>query len=765
MKYIVLLVLFAVPAFAWEIDQHEAIAGEWGYHPEEGTVADVNPPAFTWRPDKSDVVYSLEVAKDAGFTDTVYTCSETPWSAHCPYVPFPAGVYYWRYRGKNVEGEYSDWSTVRTFTIPEGLVTFPMPNREELERRIPDSHPRLFFKREDITQLKELAAGSLASQWQQLVDRADALLKNPPDTSEPPLYQKDMERKGEEWKKVWWGNRVRAVKLTDAAATLAFVYRLSGDEQYGQAARALMMAFCEWDPKGSTNYNYNDEAAMPLLYYPSRTYTWAYDVFTDEERDRIRSVMKIRGEDCFNHLRFRHHLWHPYASHSNRAWHWLGEVATVFYDEIPEAPEWLSYSMTIFYTCYPVWGGADGGWHEGQAYWVSYLSRFMYWALVLDSIYDINAFDKPFFKRAGDFGLYTCPPGTKFGAFGDQVVNCGSRNIASFMGLMGAVSCNPYWKWFAEQHGDVNPGGYFGFLVAAQGRNIEARLPDDLPSSKVFRDVGIAALNTNLSDGMKNIQVHFKSSPYGTQSHGYNANNAFLVNIDGERALIRSGKRDIYGSPHHKEWMWHTKSDNAILVNGEGQFRHTHEAVGDITHFFTSDTLDVVAGEAGASYENLNRWCRRVLFFKPGVVVIHDILDAKEAAQFQWLLHAQAPFELAEDKVALQIENVGRIDVRFLTPETLTFSQKDTFDTPPHEWAFKLNEWHFTAETQEPKETMEFITLLRINNADATATMEKSEGSTVVTLTMADTTAHIYLNESQFSVEAGELSEKFVDNP
>jgi len=78
------------------------------------------------------------------------------------------------------------------------------------------------------------------------------------------------------------------------------------------------------------------------------------------------------------------------------------------------------------------------------------------------------------------------------------------------MGLMGAVAGNPYGKWFAEQHGDVNPGGYFGFLMAAQSRNVESKPPNDLPSSKVFRDVGLAALNSNLLNGAKNVQVHFK---------------------------------------------------------------------------------------------------------------------------------------------------------------------------------------------------------------------------------------------------------------
>ncbi|UKI31211.1 MAG: heparinase II/III family protein [Lentisphaeria bacterium] len=78
-------------------------------------------------------------------------------------------------------------------------------------------------------------------------------------------------------------------------------------------------------------------------------------------------------------------------------------------------------------------------------------------------------------------------------------------------------------------------------------------------------------LNTTLLDGKKNIQLQFKSSPVGTWSHGYDANNSFLLNVFGERMLIRSGRRDMYASNFHSNWMWETKSENNITVNGIGQ--------------------------------------------------------------------------------------------------------------------------------------------------------------------------------------------------
>ncbi len=757
------IVVFAgAGAFAWELNEEPAKDEEWGRRPGDGAAVETTPPTFSWRPEEAAESYELHVAAAEGFEQTVYSAA-TPWSAHCPPTPLPAGTYYWRYRAKDKEGQFSSWSASNRFVVPEGAAAFPMPDRATLLSRIPKEHPRLFFRPEDAGRLRELAEGSLAEPWRGVIARAEKLIAEPPDLSEPPKYPEGTQRKGEEWRRIWWGNRVRAIAVADGAASLAFAYRLGGDARYGEAARDLMMALCDWDPKGATNYDYNDEAAMPLLYYPSRAYTWAYDIFSSEQHERIREMMRIRGDDCFNSLARRQHLWRPYSSHHNRAWHWLGEVATTFYDVIPEAPDWLEYAVTVFYTCYPVWGDDDGGWHEGSAYWSSYLGRFLYWAMVSQSIYDIDVFTKPFFRHVGDFGLYVCPPGTQTGAFSDQSVSTTSKSIAQLMGLFAGTAGNPYWQWYAEQHGDPGPEGYFGFLAAVQQRGLQSKAPEDLPSSKVFRGTGLAVMNTNLLKGEENIQVHFKSSPFGRQSHGYNANNAFLLNLRGERALIRSGRRDIYGSPHHQKWMWETKSDNAILVNGVGQYPHTAAARGQITHFYASPSLDVAAGEAGESYANLERWARRIIFFKPYAVLIHDVLEATEPATYQWLLHAEAPFELGEKSVCWSAAN-GRLDIAFLQPEGLVLSQTNEFDVPPHDWAsFKLDEWHLTAATQQPAVSQEFITLIRIDGAAATALLEPHPGGTQVRLLLPETTADVFLGKTLFAVDAGDGAHTFDD--
>ena len=707
------------------LDESTAQPGEWGFRPDSG-MAPVrrNPPPMSWRPVEGAASYVVEVARDSAFDDVVYRIDSLMWSSHCPEIAFDRETYYWRYAALGKDGSQSAWSVHRSFRVGLESITLPKPNVSTLVARAPSTHPRLFLRPNDVPGLRLRAKTDLTSAWEDIKKRADKLLKTPPDFSEPPLYPPGTVRKSGEWKDIWWGNRRRAIAVADGAATLAFTYVITGDERYGEGARDALMALTQWDPEGSTQYRYNDEAAMPLLYMPSRAYTWAYPMLSDDDRKAVRDMMRVRGAQCFDHLRGRNHLWRPYASHSNRAWHFLGEVATAFLGEIPEAERWLDYSMTVMYTAYPVWGDSDGGWHEGTAYWASYLSRYMYWAFVVDTAYGINAFDFPYFANAGYYGMYALPPGTKTGGFGDQAGHIDDTRIGSLMRLFAAGSGNPHWAWYADQIGAGYGGGYLGFLYAANAKDVTPRAPTDLPTSRVFHGTGLAILNTDLEDASKNIQIHFKSSPMGRQSHGYNANNAFLLNVGGQQVLLDSGRRDVHGSPHHYRWMHHSKSDNAILVNGEGQTMHSASATGHIEMFQTVKVGSHVSGATENSYENLDRWERDVLLSNDNAVTIIDKLRAPNPSTFQFTLHARGPFQIKEDSATWEGPTC-RIRIAFEDTEgnPLDITQTNVFEPPPAEWSgFDLDEWHLTASTKEKRRDQKLLTRIYVEMKDPTST-------------------------------------------
>ncbi|HPD17046.1 MAG TPA: DUF4962 domain-containing protein [Planctomycetota bacterium] len=716
------IVCFAAACLAGElaVDDSPGGPGEWGFRPTEGEASDVNPPGFVWRPQKGAASYEFEVSRDAAFAQPGYRAEGLHYNAHCLPKPLERGPWHWRFRYKNGRGEPSAWSQVRAFTVAENAVEFPMPPREELLSRIPQAHPRLFVRPEQLAALRERARGDLKEPYSRLVAECERLLRNPPPTTEPPKYPPGMETKSEEWRAIWWGNRVYTINALNGAATLAFTRLLGGRDEYGQLAKRLLLAAAEWDPKGSTGYRYNDEAGMPYSYCFARTYTFLNDLLSDEERARCRRVMAIRGQEMYDNLAAKH-LWRPYDSHANRAWHKLGEVGIAFLGEIPDAAEWVWFALHVFFNAYPVWCDADGGWHEGSSYWASYISRFTWWADVMRVAMGIDAYRKPYFSQIGYYPLYLQPPGTTGGGFGDLAADRPSKSAVPVMTTFASQARNPYWQWYVDvQGGPQEEKGYIGFIRGALPR-VEPKPPADLPVSRCFRGTGQAVLNTTLLDAKDNVEVVFKSSPFGTQSHGYDAQNAFLLYAFGERLLVSTGRRDIHGSAHHTQWMWETKSTNSVTVNGQGQDKHSSASVGEITAFHTSAAFDFVAGEAARAYgDRLKRFTRRILFIKPEAIVIWDRLEAPKPSTFEWWLHAPTRMEVNGQSDIRVANGKAACRVAFLEPAGLKLALTDQFDPPPRA-RIKLTEWHLSAATPEPALDADFITTIRVHRADAAA--------------------------------------------
>lgn len=697
----------------------KAKANEWGYRPAGGREVAVNPPAFVWRPQSKAVSYEIQYSQAEDFSNCGYRAEGIVHNCHCPPKVLQQGKWHWRFRYRDAEGNPSRWSRAWSFFVPADAVRFPMPTRKELLGRVPAGHPRLFIRPRQLPHLRQQAKGKLTPAYEDMLAECDKLLARPPSVKEPSLYPASVASKSEKWREIWWGNRRRVIRALGGASKLAFAWLITENEDYGQLARRLLMAAAEWDPRGATGYRYNDEAGMPYNYYFSRTYTFVNELLSEQDKAKCREVMTIRGREMYDHLHnHRQHIWKPYGSHANRAWHFLGEIGIAFLDEIPEAADWLWYAMNVFYCVYPAWCDDDGGWHEGVGYWRSYIERFTWWADIMKTAMGVDAYRKPYFSKLGYYPMHLLPPGATSGGFGDMGARQKSDHNVTLMTALAAQSANGHWRWYVDAHGGPSQEGSVAglpYVRFARGvlPEVQAVQPDDLPPSRCFRGIGQAALNSDITDAKRNVQIIFKSSPFGSQSHGYESQNAFVVSAFGERLLIRSGERDIHGSDHHINWMWQTKSVNSITAGGQGQSPHSSVATGEIIAFHTSDAIDFVSGEAGKAYgPRLKRFTRSILFVKPDLIVIYDRLVAPRASTYQWLLHSPTEMEIAGQDDIRVVNGKAACKVSILTPQELEVSLTDKFDPPPRP-RIKLTQWHLTVGTQEPRKQAEFVTVIR----------------------------------------------------
>ena len=716
--------LCALTSFAAvTLDQRPAKPDEWGYRPVDGAVVRLNPPTFTWIAPANAVTYTVQWSHDRAFPASGTTTVEgVVWPTYTHHSAVKPGTWFWRYRFADQAGEPSEWSRIRRVEVTAEAATLPMPTLAQQRAKVPQSHPRLFMRPDDLPRLRELARGREAQAFAALRRAADGFIEAGP-TPEPAHKGSARDKNDAELVKYWWPNREQTEKACNEAETLAFVYLLSGDKRYGEAARRWVLHLASWDPKGNTNFTLNCEAGKPLLYRPARAYDWAWDMFTPDERAKIQSVFRARVIEAWNSGEVQRgvgHLQRPYGSHANRTWHKIAEAGIAFLDEIPEAPQWLDYAVNKFFACYPVWSDDDGGWHEGVSYWSGYQNKAVWWLQVAQAALGLDGLKKPFFAQVGDYPLYISPPHSPNAGFGDLAFR--PLNAPSFLeyhlrarAASGDGGNAGYWRWWADQKEMRPNAGFLGFLYRANLPALPpAKAPTDLPPSKIFHGIGIASLHTTLLDSRDDVHLVFKSSPFGSQSHGHNPQNSFQLNAYGEALLVTNGYRDLHGSKFHYQYVHSTRAHNAVLVNGEGQTPHAVAAKGEIVREQLTPRYDYIAGDATIAYGGrLKKAWRHAVFVKGSqpFVLFYDELVAPRPAKFQFMLHGLRAFVIDAAAARLRIDQPkASVEVGYLSPVPLTFQQTDGFNPPPtREFP---NHWHVEAGTTEPRQELGMVSIL-----------------------------------------------------
>lgn len=749
------LLVFTVPGVvlaALPLEQRPATAKEWGYRPADGATVELNPPSFTWVAPAGLETYAVQWSADPAFPEATSTTVErVRWPTYTHDRPLKPGEYFWRYRGATPEGELTAWSIARRVRVPASAAELPMPTVAQQRARMPGGHPRLFLRPEDLPRIRALAGGRHAEAFARLRESADRIIAAGP-TPEPAHPGSNRDKTNLELIKHWAPNRVQTEKACVEAETLAFVYLISGDKRYGEAARRWVLHLASWDPKGNTFFKLNCEAAKPMLFRPARAYDWAWDMFTPAERKKIQTVMRERLLDAWRSWEVQEgigSLQRPFGSHANRIWHKMAEAAIAFIDEIPEAPQWLDFAVNRFFSAYPVWSDDDGGWHEGVRYWWAYQSKAVWWLQVAQSALGIEGMRKPFFAQVGDYPLYLAPPHSPNAGFGDLAHQ--PLDAPSFLeyhlrtrSASGEEDHAGYWAWWAEAKNMHRNGGVLGFLYEVNLPPIPApKAPVDLPTSKVFHGIGVASLHTTLLDSRDDVHFAFKSSPFGSQSHGHNPQNSFFLNAYGEALLLANGYRDVHGSKFHYDYVHSTRAQNAVLVDGEGQIPHSEVSTGRIVREQIGTTYDYIAGDATPAYAGrLTKAWRHVLFIKKPVpfVILYDELLAPQPSTFQLMLHGPSAFAIDVAAHRLQlVRPKASVEIGFFSSVPLEFTQTDGFNPPP--MGDFPNIWHVEIGTREHRTSLGLATLLVPSRAGHivpwTGALRDSAGSTTLDVNVA----------------------------
>lgn len=707
---------------------------EVGYLPADGDTVSVNPPAIAWLQEPSATSYTVEISRDPEFRNADVHVDDYRYLLYTHTSPLEPGKYYWRYAFETADGQRSAWSKIRSFSIPPGVPQVPRPSRDYISKIIPRQHPRMFMRPEDLPGLRD-SRTSLPEEWRALLSDADRAL-SAPIMREPPPWTDGV------WNANEWSAHLGAV--TPAAAeleTLAFAYLLSRDMRYGEAARQRLLNFVKWAPLGTSSMGINDEVGMPILHSVSRSYSWIHDILTPEEIRVIRSNMAARGNETFRVLRQGPYEQIAFNSHAGRMYHILGEAGIAFYDEIPEAPEWLNYALTIFYGWYPIWGDADGGWAEGAFYWTSYNEKMTWWLDQMSSVLRLDGTKKPFYNHVGDFPYFVAPPGAVMSGFGDFSEKPPWSTRGRVVAAYALARQDGRWQWFADQVGSGDFRGAIRYLRAFRTKPAPCAPTQDSPLLKVFPKAGWAVFNSHIGEATSNTQFMMRCSPYGNISHSHEDQNNIVLGAYGQPLLVNTGIRDYYGSPFCKGYYWATLAHNCLLIDGGGQSRGP-ESKGHIVASRCTPGFAYAVGDATGAYSTSSLYRRWSAMVPDEAVVIKDEVQTTASA-VQLLYHGRAPFTFSDSgattnaRVSLKTGDVQLDGIIFGT--SVTLSQVDHYPTIDLARGTTVPEWHLTAHLpvengRALRVVSVFVPYLLKNGPPATdINVTEREGQTIVT--------------------------------
>lgn len=644
------------------------------YSPTAETDVAENPPRFMWIPViDDDARYVLRVSTDPKFQKGKTRVYENlPLNFFTPDTVFEAGDYLWSYATWDADKGVptSQWSTPRRFTVAEGLAETPLPSRDVRLAKVSMDHPRLWMTNDRLPDfIKAVKADPDHCTWSTFYEKSVLPWMDREVMKEPAGYPND-QRVATIWRQTY----IDLQEVWYAIRHLAIGGKVTGDAAMTARAKEWLLEAASWDPMGVTSRAYTDEWAYRVCNALAWGYDWLHDDLSDDERKMVREALLERTRDIAEHAiqNAKIHLF-PYDSHAVRS---ISScvipacIALLGDDETGQARDWLNYSIEFLYTVYSPWGDAQGGWAEGPHYWMTGISYLLDAANWLNTYAGLNVYQRPFFQHTADFPLFTKAPDTRRATFGDDSTMGDLTCIKIGMNLrqFGGVTGNGAYQWYCDENHRLNPGteGDFYNWGWWDTRFDELAFRTDWPAVEAtppegglrhFKGVGWAAVQHKMAEPDEHIQFVFKSSKYGSISHSHGDQNAFCLAAYGEDLAIQSGHYVAFNSSMHREWRRQTRSKNAILINGKGQYAGKDKAKalaasGRIVTAAEHADHIYICGDATPAYQSLSpevtRAEREIYFVRNSYFVIVDKVDATSPVTVDWLLHANNPYDLGK---------------------------------------------------------------------------------------------------------------------
>jgi len=720
--------------------------------PSAGMEVKMNPPVLSWPAAKGkEISYEVRLSVEKDFSDPekILAITDTPWAMFNPHQQLERGTWYWQYRKIGAE-----WSDIQYFMVGESAVPMVSPSPKLFLQALPEDHPRVLATTSDLAILRNLEPTNDSRSI--LTEAEKALFLDIPKENHgvPKRVGEDEEQE----RKLRLDASLRLGNVVyNTVLPLCEGYVLTGKEEYANKAIQVALEIATWDPSGVSGINdFGDARCMLAM-------ALVYDTFNDklgaDQKSTLLQSITFRASRFYSHwinnIEVRvlsGHVWQHIL-------HYFFQTSLAVIGDEPKAEAWLAYAYELFLARAPVLGGMDGGWAEGVSYFRMNMETLIDIPLYIKKFTGFDFINThPWYRHQVDWMIYHMPPGSAPDGFADNTeeMDLPGPEYRAFALELAKLTGDPKAAWYANacleyDKTDLSEKSMLRWVRLTKTRDLDIPDPMDipeLPMGRSFKDIGVVAMHSEIAHTSENLMVAMRSSPFGSYGHMLSDQNVFNILYGGKKLFYRTGYKVAMKDPHRIGWYQHTKSQNGLMVDGQGQ-PYSTESFGWISRFLQGDDLAYAKGDASNAYRSLEtgedysvlKNHRHLVLLKPDVILIYDDLAAKKDVEWNWLIHSLSEMVIDRENQTFSVAHEDAKGLgRLWASERLFLNLSDTFDVAAVNWrgskmkdgslkSYSDEQYHLKASNSKKNAQMRFFAVIQVGkeviDADLMAGMEK----------------------------------------
>ncbi len=571
-----------------------------------------------------------------------------------------------------------------------------------LKKELEGVHPRVFLTQGELDALK-VKMKAEPELWQTAISRVRALNVEPP---KPPAEERRVQNE---------------VGLGIAEA--AFIYKMTGDKKYLDAAKKYLDAAVSYDVWG---YSYNkpnvDLAAGHLLYGMGWGYDLLYNDFTPQEREKYKAKLVKQAKILADFFKPKNGKTYAYSqNHTFIPISGLAVAAYALEGETPEAKEWAAISRAIFDRVLATYS-EDGYYYEGMEYWIfstPWLAHYMdaHLHATGENLYETT----PGLKMAHKYVAHATLPGGEFNFdYGDiyagnvtrsrkgddyerERINGKFRTNYNILYNLANRYQNGEAQGVADwlkSKGQVNAEEIWTFIW--HNRNIKSVPIESQEKWHYFKDHDVVYWRDSWNDDA--TAFSFKAGP--PEGHATNEKvkqfpdwrlSSGHAHPDAGSFIIWSNKKYLTGDSGYAGVPL-TEHHNTLVFDGKGQGREGkgHDAFAEISYDrlnsirLTDVKMDrqkvSITADITAAYEpelGVKRFVRQFEFTAPNSFVIKDEVETNAPQTITAFFHADNTIEkLSDGKFIFELTGTS-LSAEIVAPKTFDAKIEKNFLTAP----------------------------------------------------------------------------------